>query len=52
MELEVARYILLTKGSNERVQIADNLCKRGNFLCNVGEVEVIKQVRRPMSIQK
>lgn len=46
MEFEVARYLSLPKGSNERKVLADNIHKRGNFLCNVGEVEVIKPVRR------
>jgi len=45
MEFEVAQYISLPKGSKEKVELADNICKRGNFLCNVGEVEVIKPVR-------
>ncbi|KAL5238907.1 hypothetical protein ACI65C_006317 [Semiaphis heraclei] len=52
MEFEVARYLSLPKGSNERVELADNIRKRGNFLCNVGEVDVIKPVRRPNEFSK
>lgn len=52
MEFEVARYLSLPKGSKERVELADNLRKRGNFLCNVEEVELIKPVRRPNEYSK
>lgn len=51
-EFEVAKYISLPKGSKERVELADSLRKWGNFLNNVGDVEVIKPVRRPNECSK
>lgn len=51
-EIDVARYISLPKGSESRKVLADNIRKRGNFLCNVGEVELIKPVRRPNEYSK
>ncbi|KAL5238947.1 hypothetical protein ACI65C_006357 [Semiaphis heraclei] len=46
-EIEVARYLSFPQGSKDRKILADQLRKRGNFLCNVGSEQVIKPVRRP-----
>lgn len=45
--MEVCRYMALQKGSDERKQLADEIRKRGNFLCNLEAEESIKPVRRP-----
>ncbi|KAL5238144.1 hypothetical protein ACI65C_005554 [Semiaphis heraclei] len=46
-EIEVARYLSFPQRSKDRKILADQLRKRGNFLCNVGSEQVIKPVRRP-----
>lgn len=46
-EIEVAQFLALKKGSNERKKLIDQLRKRGNFFNNISDMPKMKPVRRP-----
>lgn len=46
-EIEVAQFLSLKKGSNERKKLIDQLRKRGNFFNNISDMPKMKPVRRP-----
>lgn len=44
-EIEVAQFLSLKKGSNERKKLIDQLRKRGNFFNNISDMPKMKPVR-------